>query len=46
MQNLIDQLRSKNNIIKTMKRKIRKLNGTIPTEADDFDELEGDDWAW
>jgi hypothetical protein len=38
------QLRTKNDMMKSMKRQIKKLNGTLPTLLEE--QPDDDDWAW
>ena len=43
-QDLHVQLRSKNDMMKAMKRQIKKLNGTLPKMLEE--QPDDDDWAW
>jgi hypothetical protein len=38
------QLRTKNSLMKVMKKQIQKLNGTIPSLIEEMPD--DDDWAW
>jgi hypothetical protein len=44
LQDLHVQLRSKNDMMKAMKRQIKKLNGTLPKMLEE--QPDDDDWAW
>jgi len=44
LQEVHDQLRQKNTLIKSMKRQIIALNGTLPKMVSDMPD--DDDWAW
>ena len=43
-QDLHSQLRSKNDMMKSMKRQIKAMNGTLPELLDE--QPDDDDWAW